>query len=474
VSWTPGRPPYLTDNYEFPVPGGQGPADYLTANIALADAIDSQLKETDTFVADLEASHPSVVANLPTADLVDGQEIYYQTTAMAATGTMWHLRYRAAAPSPNRWEYLGGGPIEQTINEGTGGGGTWDGPLPTGLQPLPNGPSIVIPRPGDYAVTYGVALRCEAGVQIGIDGGGPAADAAPMIELESDGEAIGSIKMFAGTTIPENWMLADGSSLLQANYPDLFAIMGTRYGQVDATHFSLPDLRSKFVYGAASAAAAVASGGEATHLLSNAEMPLHAHSGATTGGTSGAYDTNHYHNGSTGYMNANNVHAHTGTADAADPMAGRWAATTPSGITWTGASGSGQYYSVRNGGSSDWGGNSGWHQHTFTTSAVDINHVHAFQTGWQSDAYATNNHSHSIPALGIYNDGGSTPHNNLPPYLTAALIIKVAGQATLTGSLSVRRSINSANSTLSMWANTASARAYVASRFIHAVPIKVA
>jgi microcystin-dependent protein len=35
----------------------------------------------------------------------------------------------------------------------------------------------------------------------------------------------------------------DGSSLLRASYPDLFGKIGTTYGAVDGTHFTLPNLK---------------------------------------------------------------------------------------------------------------------------------------------------------------------------------------------------------------------------------------
>jgi hypothetical protein len=60
-------------------------------------------------------------------------------------------------------------------------------------------------------------------------------------------DAIGTIKMIAGVSIPNNYMLAVGTSLLRTSYPELFTEIGTRYGAADGTHFNLPDLRAKFV-----------------------------------------------------------------------------------------------------------------------------------------------------------------------------------------------------------------------------------
>lgn len=118
-----------------------------------------------------------------------------------------------------------------------------------------------------------------------------------------DTDQIGTIKAFAGTTIPTNWMLADGRSLLRAEYPQLADAMGISAG---ATNFNIPDLRNRFIYGA-SAPGVGASGGAATHALVTGEMPSHAHGGWITGNiiqpASGHYYGNTYNTyaGAAGY-----------------------------------------------------------------------------------------------------------------------------------------------------------------------------
>jgi microcystin-dependent protein len=52
---------------------------------------------------------------------------------------------------------------------------------------------------------------------------------------------IGMIKMFAVDTPPADWMLCHGQSLSVAAYPDLFAVLGHRFGG-EGDHFSLPDI----------------------------------------------------------------------------------------------------------------------------------------------------------------------------------------------------------------------------------------
>lgn len=92
-----------------------------------------------------------------------------------------------------------------------------------------------------------------------------------------DSDQIGTVKTFAGQTIPTGWMLCDGRSLLRADYPELFAQLGTMHGSGDGASFNIPDLRSSFIYGASAANAQGASGGEASHVLTAAETALIDH-----------------------------------------------------------------------------------------------------------------------------------------------------------------------------------------------------
>jgi microcystin-dependent protein len=59
----------------------------------------------------------------------------------------------------------------------------------------------------------------------------------------------GEVRMFAGAAAPAGWLLCDGSSVLRATYPRLFAAIGTTYGSVDGTHFTLPTFANKFARG---------------------------------------------------------------------------------------------------------------------------------------------------------------------------------------------------------------------------------
>ncbi|MBZ7976893.1 phage tail-collar fiber domain-containing protein [Campylobacter sp. RM12637] len=69
-----------------------------------------------------------------------------------------------------------------------------------------------------------------------------------LTKIELGGGKVGMIFMYAGATIPSNYMLCDGRELLKTAYPQLFQAIGTIYGEsTDKLKFKIPDLRGKFV-----------------------------------------------------------------------------------------------------------------------------------------------------------------------------------------------------------------------------------
>lgn len=60
----------------------------------------------------------------------------------------------------------------------------------------------------------------------------------------------GVVQAFAGSTTPQGWLLCDGSAVSRTDYADLYAVIGTTYGNGDgSTTFNLPNLVDKFVEG---------------------------------------------------------------------------------------------------------------------------------------------------------------------------------------------------------------------------------
>ncbi len=66
----------------------------------------------------------------------------------------------------------------------------------------------------------------------------------------SVGLPTGSIITFAGSSgLPADYLLCNGNTLLTADYPTLFSIIGYTYGGTGGS-FNLPDLTDKFIQGA--------------------------------------------------------------------------------------------------------------------------------------------------------------------------------------------------------------------------------
>ncbi|MNK29154.1 Phage Tail Collar Domain protein [compost metagenome] len=122
----------------------------------------------------------------------------------------------------------------------------------------------------------------------------------------------GTVLDFAGTAPPPGWLLCFGQSLLRTDYPALFGVVGTTYGAVDATHFTLPDCRGRAAVGKDNMGGAAASrlttaaggvdgatlgaaGGGEAHALTAAQMPLHNHGVTDPGHNHTISDPGHTH-----------------------------------------------------------------------------------------------------------------------------------------------------------------------------------
>lgn len=90
---------------------------------------------------------------------------------------------------------------------------------------------------------------------------------------------VGEITLWAGSSPPDdtNLLLCDGTHYSNADYPDLWSIIGTTYGGTGATDFAVPDLRGNVVIGESGGHALASTGGAETVTLTTAEMPSHSH-----------------------------------------------------------------------------------------------------------------------------------------------------------------------------------------------------
>ncbi len=60
----------------------------------------------------------------------------------------------------------------------------------------------------------------------------------------------GVVFPFGGSVAPDGFLICDGSAISRTTYADLFAVIGTIYGNGDgSTTFNLPNLTDKFIQG---------------------------------------------------------------------------------------------------------------------------------------------------------------------------------------------------------------------------------
>lgn len=95
---------------------------------------------------------------------------------------------------------------------------------------------------------------------------------------------VGSTMIWHMDLPPYRWLICDGTGHLKTEYPELFALFGTKYG-TSPDYFGVPDLRSRIPYGADFDIELDDEYGEATHTLTTSEMPQHNHADALRVGT---------------------------------------------------------------------------------------------------------------------------------------------------------------------------------------------
>lgn len=112
--------------------------------------------------------------------------------------------------------------------------------------------------------------------------------------LTRKGVVSGEIKAIAGNTIPDGWLLCDGSEISKTTYPNLYEAIGDLWGTPSSSsNFKLPNLAGRVPVGInlsdTSFDLVGETGGEKTHTLAVSEIPSHSHiytaSATNVGGT---------------------------------------------------------------------------------------------------------------------------------------------------------------------------------------------
>lgn len=208
---------------------------------------------------------------------------------------------------------------------------------------------------------------------------------------------IGAGALWFTATPPANFLIADGSSLDTTIYATLFAVYGYAFGGSGA-NFNLPNFANVFPMGASATNALAATGGEATHLLTAAELAPHPHPITDVGHTHGASQPAHVHP-DPGHAHGVNDPSHAHGSNLVKQGAGSAGLYPGGGFTISGAAN--------------------------TDAAVTGISIQGAYTGLQAagaDAITVNPSGTGLSTT--QNAGGGAAHNNLPPFLSINFIVR--------------------------------------------------
>lgn len=228
----------------------------------------------------------------------------------------------------------------------------------------------------------------------------------------------GAVIPYAGAAAPTGFLMCDGSSQVRATYPDLFTAIGTVFGAVDGSHFTLPDMRGRVAAGVGSntwtftfASTDVNTGTEAVAVTASSELITGRKIQLTTTGTL-----------PTGLSLATDYYlivVDTTHVQFASSLALAIAGTA---INLTGA-GSGTSTGTLTGTARTLGEHGGEQTHSLVTAEIPA-HTHS-QNSTVSTAGGSGGLVNTVSGSTVTGStGGSTSHNIMQPYLGLNHIIK--------------------------------------------------
>lgn len=92
---------------------------------------------------------------------------------------------------------------------------------------------------------------------------------------------VGTVFPFAGTSAPEGWMMCDGRSLNNVDYPELFSVLGYSHGGNLTSTFNIPDYRGRFLRGSDNMGTAQGAAGRDPDRSTRTAMNANGNTGAS-------------------------------------------------------------------------------------------------------------------------------------------------------------------------------------------------
>lgn len=296
----------------------------------------------------------------------------------------------------------------------------------------PNSPQVVVTGAGLARLTF------FTGIYKGSPIGTNTLEAYKLAVVQS---RTGIVEMWPGlpNTIPSGTLLCVGTEVSRSVYPDLFNVIGIRFGAGDGvTTFNLPNFSDRMPVGAGVSYNLAATGGAKTVSLTANQNGQHSHGVTDSGHVHGVSDPGHNHVATA----ANYTHTHTGTTSSdthshtgtttTDAHTHTFPAYNASFDQSTFSSGGDRIFKVQPVDADTLAAqttSSDSHNHTFTTSSDTHSHTLTLSSDTHTHTVTVNSRVTGLTVntvttgITINNSGTGAAHENMPPYLGVYFII---------------------------------------------------